>query len=100
MSVKEILEYKIYRNVSSLINFIVSYNVMIPALVFLAFLHSIFVVVDSEFNPYVNNQGTIVGISGPDFCLLAADTRLASDLSVPSRNIRRIFQVRVFSLLQ
>ena len=46
-----------------------------------------------EFNPYSDNGGTIVGIAGFDFVLIAADTRLSENYSILSRNVTRVFEV-------
>ena len=34
-----------------------------------------------SFNPYSMNGGTILGIAGDDYCLLASDTRLCEEES-------------------
>lgn len=52
-----------------------------------------------EFNPYRDNGGTVVGIAGKNFCLIASDTRLSDKYSIHSRNISRIFQVVMLFLL-
>jgi 20S proteasome alpha/beta subunit len=54
---------------------------------------------DSEprrFEAYADNGGTVVGLSGSDFCILAADTRLSEQHMIRSRNISRVFQVSLF----
>ena len=46
-----------------------------------------------EFDPYVDNGGTVVAIAGKDYCIIAADTRLSEGYIIRSRNTTRIFQV-------
>lgn len=41
--------------------------------------------VQHGFNPYTMNGGTIVGISGEDFCVIAGDTRLSESYEILSR---------------
>lgn len=48
---------------------------------------------NGQFDPYVDNGGTIVGIAGSSFVLLAADTRLSDAYSIKSRDISRLFEV-------
>jgi len=48
----------------------------------------------SEFDPYVDNFGTIVGIAGRNFSLIAGDTRLSDQYMIRSRNHSKLFQVR------
>lgn len=46
-----------------------------------------------QFDPYADNGGTIVGIAGNTFVLLAADTRLSHQYAIQSRTISRLFEV-------
>jgi 20S proteasome subunit beta 6 len=39
------------------------------------------------------SRGTIAGIAGKDFCIIAADTRLSESYLVRSRDVIRLFQV-------
>ncbi|KAL0212032.1 hypothetical protein RCL1_005658 [Eukaryota sp. TZLM3-RCL] len=41
----------------------------------------------SDFNPYVDNGGSCMAITGPDYCIIAADTRLSSGYDIASRNV-------------
>lgn len=41
-----------------------------------------------------DNGGTVLALAGPDYCVLAADTRLSSDYRIRSRNVTRLFEVR------
>jgi len=47
-------------------------------------------VAGKEFQPYADNGGTLIGIAGRDYSLLAADTRLSDSYFIRSRAIRRI----------
>lgn len=47
----------------------------------------------NEFDPYRDNGGTIVGLAGADYCIIAADTRLSDGYMIRSRNICRLFEV-------
>ena len=47
-------------------------------------------VAGKEFQPYADNGGTLIGIAGRDYSLLAADTRLSDSYFIRSRTIRRI----------
>lgn len=49
--------------------------------------------VSNQFDPYADNGGTVLGICGKDFCLIAADTRLSNKYVIQSRKIPRIFPV-------
>ena len=48
----------------------------------------------SDFDPYVDNFGTIVGIAGRNFSLIAGDTRLSDQYMIRSRNHSKLFEVR------
>ena len=41
-----------------------------------------------------DNGGTILAVAGPDYCILAADTRLSSSYQIRTRNVTRVLQVR------
>jgi hypothetical protein len=49
----------------------------------------------NEFNPYSDNGGTIMGIAGKHYVLIATDTRLSESYFIRSRNITRIFEVSI-----
>lgn len=51
------------------------------------------IVAGNKFDPYVDNGGTVVGLAGRDFVILAADTRLSDQYTIRSRSISRIFEV-------
>lgn len=46
-----------------------------------------------EFDPYVDNGGTVVGLAGKDYCIMAADTRLSEQYSIRSRSVSRLFEI-------
>jgi hypothetical protein len=48
-----------------------------------------------EFEPYIDNGGTIIAFRGDGFCILAGDTRLSERYMIHSRNISRNFQVLI-----
>lgn len=46
-----------------------------------------------QYNPYVNNNGSVLGFKGKDYILLASDTRLSVGYSILSRDSRKLFQL-------
>lgn len=50
---------------------------------------------EKDFDPYTDNGGTIVGLAGKDYVILAADTRLADTAKyfISSRECTRIHMV-------
>jgi len=51
------------------------------------------------FSPYSSNGGTIVGISGEDFCVLAGDTRLSQGYEIMSRTEPKVTQLNNTSVI-
>lgn len=47
----------------------------------------------NKFDPYVDNGGTVVGVSGHNFAILASDSRLSESYIIRSRNVSKIFEV-------
>ena len=54
-------------------------------------IHLVFVT--AKFEPYADNGGTVVGIAGRDYAIIAADTRLSENYMIRSRNVTKIFEV-------
>jgi 20S proteasome subunit beta 6 len=48
---------------------------------------------NGNFNAYQNNGGTVISISGNNFCIIASDTRFSTGFSIPTR-----FQTRVIKI--
>lgn len=46
-----------------------------------------------EFNPYADNGGTIVGVAGKGYVILASDTRLSDGYVIRSRSINRLVEL-------
>lgn len=46
-----------------------------------------------EFSPYTDNGGTVVGISGKDYVVIASDTRLSTGYQIYDRNQPKLFQL-------
>ncbi|KAI5779497.1 nucleophile aminohydrolase [Geopyxis carbonaria] len=45
------------------------------------------------FNPYTDNGGSIIGIAGDDFVILAGDTRHTSGYNINSRMERKVYRL-------
>lgn len=56
-----------------------------------SYAHS--VPIEHQFNPYADNGGTILGIAGEDFALIAGDTRHTTGYSINSRNEPKVFEI-------
>ncbi|KAI0460848.1 Proteasome subunit beta type-6 [Komagataella kurtzmanii] len=49
--------------------------------------------IEHQFNPYSDNGGTVLGIAGEDFAILAGDTRHTTGYSINSRYEPKVFSV-------
>ena len=49
--------------------------------------------IEHRFNPYSDNGGTVLGIAGEDFAVLAGDTRQVEGYSIQSRYESKIHDV-------
>ncbi|XP_030371106.1 proteasome subunit beta type-1-like [Scaptodrosophila lebanonensis] len=52
-----------------------------------------------EFSPYESNGGSIVGIAGDDFAVIAGDTRLSSGYNIHSSTQSKLFQLAPLTVL-
>ena len=46
-----------------------------------------------QYNPYVNNNGSVLGFIGDNYIMLASDTRLSIGYSILSRDSTKIFKL-------
>ncbi len=46
-----------------------------------------------QFNPYMDNGGTVLAIAGKNFCLLGGDTRVSQGYTILSRSTSKITQL-------
>ena len=53
--------------------------------------------VNSKFEPYADNSGTIVALALQDCCIVASDTRLSDSYMIRSREKLKILDVSIFS---
>lgn len=53
----------------------------------------------SRFDPYASNGGTILGIAGTDFAVVASDTRLSEGYSIHTRNCPKTYKLSDKSVL-
>ena len=63
-----------------------------------------FVILDIEhrrnqFNPYVNNGGTVVAIAGPDFVVVGGDSRLSEGYSIVTRGETKLVELTTKTVL-
>ena len=47
----------------------------------------------NQFNPYVNNGGTVVAVAGEDFVVVGGDSRLSEGYSIVTRNESKLVQM-------
>ena len=48
---------------------------------------------ERRFNPYTDNGGTVLGIAGEDFAVVASDTRLSEYYSIHARDVSKLFRL-------
>eukprot|EP00729_Bicosta_minor_P010540 gene10540-948_t len=53
----------------------------------------------SRFSPYEQNGGTVLGISGEDFAIIAGDTRLSEGYSIHTRNHPKAYKLNETTVL-
>eukprot|EP00045_Choanoeca_perplexa_P000886 m.16756 g.16756 ORF g.16756 m.16756 type:complete len:216 (-) comp10608_c0_seq1:60-707(-) len=53
----------------------------------------------SRFDPYAQNGGTVLGIAGEDYALIASDTRLSEGYEIHSRKSPKAFQLSSHTVL-
>lgn len=46
-----------------------------------------------RFSPYVSNEGTVLGIAGEDFAIIAGDTRMSNGYSIVSRDVSKLYKL-------
>ena len=46
-----------------------------------------------RFSPYTDNGGTVLGVAGEDFAVIASDTRLSEYYSIHARDVSKLFQL-------
>jgi len=53
----------------------------------------------ARFYPYDYNGGTVLAIAGPDYAVVAGDTRMSTGFNIKSRAVSKIFQVAPGTML-
>jgi len=53
----------------------------------------------ARFYPYDYNGGTVLAIAGPDYAIVAGDTRMSTGFNIKSRNVSKIFEVAPGTML-
>ena len=51
------------------------------------------------FSPYDFNGGTVAAVAGPDYCVIAADTRLSTGYEILSRNCTKLHSLNASCVL-
>merc|ERR1712000_746870 len=54
---------------------------------------------DMSFSPYSSNGGTVLGVSGEDYAIVASDTRLSEGYSIHSRDHPKTYQLNAKTVL-
>jgi len=50
-------------------------------------------IIKRAFSPYVNNGGTAMAVSGPDYAIIGGDTRMSTGYSICSRDVPKTFAI-------
>lgn len=48
---------------------------------------------ERRFQPYTDNGGTVLGVAGEDFAVVASDTRLSEYYSIHARDVSKLFRL-------
>jgi len=54
---------------------------------------------EHRFSPYDFNGGTVAGVSGEDYLVIAADTRMSTGYEILSRNTTKLHQLNANSIM-
>ena len=54
---------------------------------------------ERRFSPYDFNGGTVAAVAGPDYCVMAADTRLSSGYEILSRHVSKLHPLTSHTVL-
>ena len=54
---------------------------------------------EHRFSPYDFNGGTVAGVSGEDYLVIAADTRMSTGYEILSRNTSKLHQLNPNAIL-
>ncbi len=46
-----------------------------------------------RFYPYDYNGGTVLAVAGPDYAIVAGDTRMSTGYSIKCRNVSKIYEM-------
>eukprot|EP00049_Salpingoeca_infusionum_P017792 m.354384 g.354384 ORF g.354384 m.354384 type:complete len:215 (+) comp16997_c0_seq1:240-884(+) len=52
-----------------------------------------------SFDPYSQNGGTVLGIAGEDYAIIASDTRLSEGYSIHSRDVSKLYPLNGVTVL-
>lgn len=49
--------------------------------------------IEHRFSPYASNGGTVLGVAGEDYAIIASDTRLSEGYSIHSRSTPKTYKL-------